>query len=255
AFEHAIHRLVPILLFYEFTIVILSLVGAIAIVARYVADRFAAWSLVWALVSLAALGAIGANRSDACVAIVLPLAIVSAYALDWMHRSERWPSILYAVAAAVALTLYVQLVTNFIYPAPDVSEASWRRHALLFWSEPTTSIQTVRECERARSAVSPVGASAMIPDDAPQVQWYLRDFVQADSPDTANIVVTLGQTQSGVVAGNPDESQFGFEEWWTPDFRMLTIGGAIRYLFTQRAWSDVEIRDLEIAVKTGKPNP
>jgi len=254
-FERAIHRLVPILLFCEFTIVILSLVGAIAIVARYVADRFAAWSLVWALVSLAALGAVGANRSDAVVAIVLPLAIVSAYAVDWMHRSERWPSILYAVAAAVALTLCVQLVTNFIYPAPDVSEASWRRHALLFWSEPATSIQTVRECERARSAVSPVGASAMIPDDAPQVQWYLRDFVQADSPDTANIVVTLGQTQSGAVAGNPDASQFGFEEWWTPDFRKLTIAGAIRYLFTQRAWSDVEIRDLEIAVKTGKPNP
>ena len=74
----------------------------------------------------------------------------------------------------------------------------------------------------SRNAVSPAGASAMIPDDAPQVQWYLRDFAQTDSPADANIVVTIGKTQSGAVAGNPDAPEFGFEEWWTPDFRKLT---------------------------------
>jgi len=90
----------------------------------------------------------------------------------------------------------------------------------------------------------------MIPDDnqAPQVRWYLRDFALTDSPAAANIVVTIGKTQSGALAGNPDAPQFGFEEWWPPDFRTLTMAGAIRYFFTQRAWSDVEIRDLEIAI-------
>jgi hypothetical protein len=250
AFGRAVRKLLPILVAYEFLLTILAVVGAFAIVSRRIAGRFAAWSVVWAIVSLVMLATVGANRSDAVLAILLPLTILAACGLDWMHQSERWYSIRYAIAAGVALTLYVQLTANFVYPAPDTSEAPWRRHALLFWSEPTTSIQTVRECRRASNAVSPAGASAMIPDDnqTPQLRWYLRDFALSDSPADASIVVTIGKTQSGVLAGNPDAPDFGFEEWWTPDFGTLTIAGAIRYLLTQRAWSDVEIRDLEIAI-------
>ena len=249
-FGRGLHTSIAILVIYEFIILILAIVGAFAIVSRRSGGRFAAWSLVWAFVSLVMLAAMGVNRSDAVLAILLPLTILAACAVDWMHESERWNSIRYAVAAAVALTLYVQLAVNFVHPAPDTSEAPWRRHALLFWSEPATSIQTVRECRRARNAVSPAGASAMIPDDSqtPQVRWYLRDFALTDSPAAASIVVTIGKTQSGALAGNPDAPEFGFEEWWTPDFRTLTIAGAFRYLLAQRAWSDVEIRDLEIAI-------
>ena len=148
-----------------------------------------------------------------------------------------------------------RLATNFVYPAPDTSEAPWRRHALLFWSEPATSIQTVRECDRALDE-APADASAMIPDDAPQVQWYLRDLEPTDSAADANLVVTIGDTESGAVAGNPDALEFGFEEWWTPNFGALTVERALTYFFTQRAWSDVEIRDLKIAKsKPEKPNP
>jgi predicted membrane-bound mannosyltransferase len=249
AFHRAVHGLIPILVIYEFTMVALAIVGAAVIVSRRSGDRFAQWSLAWAIVTLATLASVSPSRADAIVAIVLPLALVGAYAADWTHQSERWTSIRYGIAGAFALTLYVQLVTSFVYPAPDTSEAPWRRHALLFWSDPTTSIQTVSECARVRSAVSSAGASAMIPDDAPQVQWYLRDFAPAGSPASANVVVTIGKTQSGALAGNPDApQQFGFEQWWSPDFRALTIAGAIKYFFTQRAWSDVQIRDLEIAI-------
>src|SRR5271156_5139617 len=80
----AIHRatrtLVPILVFYEFIVVMLALIGIFAIVTRRIGDRFAAWALVWAIVSLAILASISANRSDAVVAIILPSAIVGAYA-------------------------------------------------------------------------------------------------------------------------------------------------------------------------------
>ena len=109
----AIHRatrtLVPILVFYEFIAVKLALFGIFAIVTRRVGDRFATWALVWAIVSLAILASISANRSDAVVAIILPLAIVGAYAVDWMHQSERWGSIRYAIAGVIGLTIYVQL--------------------------------------------------------------------------------------------------------------------------------------------------
>jgi predicted membrane-bound mannosyltransferase len=260
ASRHALHRIVPILAFYEFIVVALAIVGAFAIVSRRIGDRFAAWAVVWAIVSAAMIATLGANHPDVVVAIVLPLALVGAYAVDWMHRSERWNSIRYTIAVAVALTVYVQIATNFVFSVPDASEAAWRRHALLFWSVPATTIRTVKECERARNAVSSVGARALIPDDVPQVQWYLRDFTQTDSPADANIVVTIGKTQSGAVAGNPDAPEFGFEESWNPDFRALTPVGAIKYFFTQRTWSDVEIRDLAIGVSkpggAGKePNP
>jgi hypothetical protein len=255
SFHQGLRRLLPILAAYEFIIVALAIAGAFAIVSRRVGDRFAAWSIVWAIASIAAFASVGANRSEGAVAIVLPLAVVAAYAVDWTHQLELWSSIRYPIAAGVALTLYVQFATNFACPAPDVSEAPWRRHALLFWSEPATSIQTVRECARVRSAVPPVGASAMIPDDAPQIQWYLRDYAPSSSPASANVVVTIGKTQSGALAGNPDAPQFGFEEWWTPDFHALTMAHALRYFLTQRAWSDVEIRDLEIATPPQKPNP
>ncbi len=252
AVHRATHTLVPILVFYEFIVVKLALIGIFAIITRRVADRFATWALVLAIVSLAILASLSANRSDGVVAIILPMAIVGAYAVDWMHRSERWGSIRYAIAGVIGLTLYVQLLVNFVYPAPDVSEAPWRRHALLFWSEPATSIQTVRECARAQNAVPLAGATAMVPDDAPQIQWYLRDYSPTASADGASIVVTVGKTRSGSLAANPDAPQFGFEESWTPNFHALTPAAAISYLLTQRAWSAVEIRDLQIAVAPAK---
>jgi hypothetical protein len=252
AVHHAIQRLIPILLFYEFIVVALALIGVFAVVSRRIRNRFAAWSVVWAIVSIATFASVSANHADAVVAIVLPLALVAAYAVGWMHGSERWNSIRFALAAGIALTLYIQIATNFVYPSPDTSEAPWRRHALLFWAEPATSIRTVKECERIRNAIAP-GAHAFIPDDVPQLQWYLRDFTQAASPEDANIVVTIGKTESGAVAGNPDASEFGFEEWWTPDFGKLTTFRAIRYFLTLRAWSDVEIRELGIAVHPQQP--
>jgi|SRR5208282_2839150 len=257
AFGHGLQTSIAILVIYEFTVLVLALAGAIAMVSRPSGDRVAAWPVVWAIVSLPMLATVGANRSDAVLAMLLPLTIVGAQAVDWMHQSERWSSIRYALAAGVALTLYVQLAVNFVHPAPDTSEAPWRRHALLFWSDPATSIQTVSECKRARNAVSPAGASAMIPGDneTPQVRWYLRDFALTDSPAAANVVVTVGKTQSGAIAGNPDAPQFGFEEWWTPDFGALTMAAAIRHLLTQRAWSTVEIRDLEIAITRPDSTP
>jgi hypothetical protein len=254
AIRTAVRRLVPILGFYEFAIVGFALVGVFAIITRRIGDRFAAWSVVWAGASVCALATLSADRSDAILAILPPLAIVGAYGIDWMHQSEQWHSIRYAIGAAVVLTFYVQVMTNFIYPAPDTSEAPWRRHALLYWDAPTTSIQTVTECERARRE-APTGATAFVPDDAPQLQWYLRDFTLVESPIDATVVVTIGKTQKGAAGGNPDSREFGFEELWTPDFHSLSAGGAITYLFTQRIWGDVEIRDLQIAVAPGKSNP
>ena len=255
--ERGLHTGIPILCFYEFMILILAIVGASAIVSGRVQNRFAVWTLVWAIVSAALFLSVAGKFPDAVVALAIPFAMLSAISVEWMHRSARWDSIRLVLAAAAALTLYVQLLSNFAYPAPDTSEAPWNRHALLFWSEPATAIQTRNECARVENSTSLADASAIIPADAPAIGWYLRDLARADSAASANVVATLGPIKSGALAGNLSPAQFGFEESWHPDFHRLTVVGALRYWLTMRAWSDVEIRDLELTTSrpAGTDNP
>lgn len=244
--HYGLHTFVPIVCFYEFMILILAIAGAFAIVSRRVRGRFAAWTLVWAVVNAALFLSVAGNRPDGVLALMLPFAILAALGVEQVHQTVRWDSIRYGYTTAAALTLYVQLLTSFAYPAPDTSEAPWNRHALLFWSEPATAIQTRKECARVENSLSPASASVMLPADAPALGWYLRDLSRSDSAASANVVATVGPIKSGALAASPSPAQFGFEESWHPDFRRLTIAGALRYWLTMRAWSDVEIRDLEL---------
>ncbi len=249
AFERGIRLMSPILGFYEFMLLVLAIAGAIAILARWARNRFAVWSLVWAVLSISLILSIGAAKPETVVAIVVPCAILSGFGIEWMHHSTRWNSIRIPLAILAALTLYVQMLTGFVYSAPDTSEAPWNRHALLFWSTPATSLQTPRELRRGAQSVNGEKASAVVPADAPQVAWYLRDLALTDIPEAANIVVSAGSIRSGAAAGDANQNRFGFEESWTPDFKKLTVLAAIRYFLTQRPWSDVLIRDLQVTVK------
>jgi hypothetical protein len=247
--QRGLHTFVPILGFYEFAILILAIAGAATIASAKARSIFAVWTFVWAIVSTALFISIGANHPGAVVGLLIPLAMLASFAVERIHHSARWDSIRYALAGAAVLTLHVQFLTNFAYPAPDTSEAPWNRHALLFWAEPATAIQVRKECARAENSVPIHGASIVVPDDAPQLAWCLRDLARADNAASASLVVTVGPTRSGAVAGNPDAPQFGFEESWNPDFHKLSFTRALRYCLTMRAWSDVEIRDLEILIQ------
>jgi uncharacterized protein (TIGR03663 family) len=247
--RHGLHSIIPILGFYEFAILILAIGGAATIMSAQPRSIFAVWTFVWAIVSAALFISIGANHPATVVGLLIPLAMLAAFAVERMHHSARWDSIRFALAGAAVLTIHVQFLTNFAYPAPDTSEAPWNRHALLFWAEPGTAIQVRKECARAENSVPIHGASVVVPDDAPQIAWCLRDFKRANDAASASLVVTVGPTRSGAVAGNPDAPQFGFEESWNPDFQKMRFTSAIRYFLTMRAWSDVEIRDLEILIQ------
>ena len=252
--HRGLHTIVPILGFYEFAILILAIGGAATIAGAQARSIFAVWTLIWAIVSAALFVSVGANHPGAVVELLIPLAMLAAFAVERMHHSARWDSIRYALAGAALLTLHVQFLTNFAYPAPDTSEAPWNRHALLFWAAPATAIQVRKECARAENSVPIRGASVVVPDDAPQLAWCLRDLKRAYNAASAGLVVTVGPTRSGAVAGNPDAPQFGFEESWNPDFHKLRLTSALRYWLTMRAWSDVEIRDLEILIQRHADN-
>ncbi|HUY26775.1 MAG TPA: hypothetical protein VMV27_05100 [Candidatus Binataceae bacterium] len=253
--EVAVPRLyLAILGFYEFAIVLAAIVGAAAIVARRVKSHFAGWCLAWAIVSLAVWTIARPQAAEFAPGFLVPLALLGAFGLDWMHQLGAWDAIRYAAAALAALTLYAQLVTNVVVAAPDAAEASWERRGSLLWSDPATTLQTRAECARALAMPAARGATAALPDDAPALAWYLRELEPANTSAGAGVVAT--RITSGTSLAERSRYQFGFEERWIPDFGKLTAANAARFFLTARVWSEVEINDmaLEVAAPASAPS-
>ncbi|HVA79742.1 MAG TPA: hypothetical protein VNF29_02325 [Candidatus Binataceae bacterium] len=253
--EFAIPRLyLAILGFYEFAIVLAAMVGAGAIITRRVRSHFAGWCLAWAIVSLAVWTIARPAQAGFAPGFLVPLALVGALGLDWMHQLGVWDAIRYVAAALAALTLYAQMVTNVVVAAPDAAEASWERRASLLWSDPATTLQTRAECARALAMPATRGATAALPDDAPALAWYLRELEPANTSAGAGVVAT--RITSGTSSAERSRYEFGFEERWIPDFSKLTAANAARFFLTARVWSEVEINDmaLEVAAPASAPS-
>ena len=236
--------------FYEFAILLAALAGAAAILAWRVRSYFARWSLVWMIVSLAGWTIARPYRPEFALGFVVPMALVGAWGLEWLHQFEAWEIIRYPAAALALVTIYVMVLTNVIVAAPNASEAAWERRASLLWSEPATTIQTPAECARAIKMAGR-GATAALPDDAPAVAWYLRALIAAADP--ASAVVTVTRAASEPQPDTQTGHQFGFEERWKPDFSKLSAAAAARFFLTGHAWSEVEIDDLAIEVRAPAP--
>lgn len=232
--------------FYEFAIALAALAGVIAIVARGVRSYFAGWCLVWTIVSLAVWTIARPYRAEFAIGFVVPMALLGACGLQWLHQRQAWEIVRYPVAAFAILTLYVQFLTNAVAAAPNASEANWQRRASLLWSEPATTIQIRDACSRAIKTAGP-GATAALPGDAPAIAWYLRALSPAADPARASIVAT--RIASSATAGSQSSYQFGFEERWSPDFSKLTPAAAAKFFLAARAWSEIQVDDLAIEVR------
>jgi predicted membrane-bound mannosyltransferase len=228
--------------FYEFAIVLAALAGVIAILARQVKSYFAGWCLVWMIVSIAAWTIGRPYRAEFALGFLVPMALLGAWGIQWLHELEGWDIVRYPVAAIAILAIYAQFVTSAVIAAPNASEAQWERRASLLWDGPATTIQTRAECARAIKSAGP-GATTALPGDAPAIAWYLRALAPSADPANATVVATR------ISLGASADSQFGFEESWKPDFSQLTVSNAARFILTAHAWSAVEIEDLAIEVR------
>jgi predicted membrane-bound mannosyltransferase len=234
--------------FYEFAIALAALTGIAAILTRQIKSFFAGWALVWMIASVGSWTLVPAYRPDFAVGIIVPLALVGACGIQWMHQLDAWDAIRYPAAALAVLTLYAMLLTNVVVAAPIASEAPWDRSASLLWSVPATTIETREQCNRAIKAAGR-GATAALPADAQAIAWYLRSLAPSDDPKTATVIATR---QAPNPTPTPDVSsnlQFGFEETWTPDFAKLALPTALRFFFTARAWSEVRVEEMLIALR------
>ena len=90
----------------------------------------------------------------------------------------------------------MQVANNFIWYAPDASQAPWARTALLYWTEPATTLQTPVECAEVADQLPPHGATGFFATDSPVLRWYLRGLTPAATAENAAAIVGSAEPAS-----------------------------------------------------------
>ena len=246
---------------YEFLIVILAITGALLTLAFRVRSRFAWWCVIWAVVSASMYLWMPLRASAITMVMVVPAAFVGAIAIEHLHHTNAWRYVRFPIAVLGLLTIYVQVLSNFVYFAPDASEAQWSSHANLAWRDGATTIQAYDRCHEITRQLAATSASAYFrgPDSSslPALRWYLRSLPVARNADAAAVVVDAGSSENA-----PPDSDEGVKyeldaaESWQPALGDLDTGRAIRYLLTAQTWKPMTTVAARISVRfTGASSP
>ncbi len=240
----------PILALYEFLPVLLAIVGALLFFTVRLRSRFAGWCLIWTVASLAFYLWTPARAPGLATVTLLPMSMLAALAVDYIHRRGVWHTIRYPLGLLAALTMYVGLLVNFGFDVPDASEAPWARHALLYWSEPVTTAQARTELGQLKSIARRADSrhpSGVPRGDVPALKWYLRDVppVPQAGAVTAIVVADAASRQAALAAGVRTTS-FELQDQWTPRLQDASPGELLRYVLTQRAWSPLVTQEATI---------
>jgi len=239
----------PVMTLYEFMIAIAGLVGAVTIITARIRSRFATWCLIWAAMSTAFFLWTPSRTTESIVAILLPVAVVGAIGIDWLHHREAWRLLLLPLAVLVAITLYVGAVANFFCAVPDASEAPWARHASLFWGAKATTEQARLYAHQAAAGITPVSATVFFDGEvAAPLRWYLRALRPVRAADAATMIVTTSTPMSP----EPQPAatyHFDYAEDWRPDFGVATISDVMRFVLSGKIWGPVTTSDITILVR------
>ncbi|HEX4210357.1 MAG TPA: glycosyltransferase family 39 protein [Candidatus Binataceae bacterium] len=249
----------PALALDEFLIVLAAMVGMVAVLSarRPLRSMLAGWVALWTLFSLVMTLALLAPDTANLPLILLPLAVLGALGVEWLHHGSAWPVARTIIGALAVLTLYVQILTNFVYYAPDASEASWNRHANLYWSAMTTTIQTRVYCRRAMAGITAADATVYFNIEAPALRWYLRELRPVKDPTIS--AVTVGPSPidgSGNGAKHSDELRrfdFDYAMTWPLTWSGLTPASALSYIFAGEARANPIAASVNITARGSNP--
>jgi uncharacterized protein (TIGR03663 family) len=239
----------PVMTLYEFLIAIAGLVGAVTIIAARIRSRFAAWCLIWAAMSTVFFLWTPVRTTESIVAILVPVAVVGAIGIDWLHHREAWRVLRVPLALLAAITFYIGAVANFICAVPDASEAPWARHANLLWYAQATTEQARLYAHQAAAGIPPVSAMVFFAGEiAAPLRWYLRDLRPVSAADTATVLVT---TATPVAPEPPPAATYHFDyaEDWRPNFGIATAADVTRFLLAGKTWGPVTTDDMTIIVR------
>jgi hypothetical protein len=240
----------PALLLNEFLIVLTAAAGAILILAWRIRSRLAAWCLYWCALIIGFCIALRVSTPEMLAAMIVPAAMLGAFAVDYVHRSEVWPYARWPLAVLAALTLYLQVSANFIHYAPDASEASWSRHGNLLWGRGATTLQTRTYAAEIEGEVSPTDATvAFEGGEAPALEWYLRRLRPAEDRRAASVRVDLNAASDSPDPEAGTRYVFDYEQSWIPDLTTLDPAAALRFIVAGRPWGTVRSRSVAITAR------
>lgn len=236
--------------FYDFQLAVLVLVGIGVAIATLRRNRFVTFPLLWTIASFGLCVFLSIPTRQRMLVLIPPAAMLGANAIEFLYRSSRWSIVRGPVYALVILTAYVQVMVNFVYPAPNPGEAAWARHANLYWGDGATTSDTSVRCAAVRKQIPPTDATVFHDGNWPAtLRWYLRSFRPVPSPDHARLVVQTND--KSVRLAEPE--RFDFEEQWVPDPAKLDWHRAVTYFFTLQAWGDVTGKAATLHVNTPAP--
>jgi hypothetical protein len=243
-----LHYYLPGLLLYEFLIALTAIIGVIAIVTLRAWSRLAVFSLLWLMMSFAYFLGSHERESERLVIMMLPLVLVGAIGIDYLHHTRTWPFARAVLIVLGAVTVYVQLEANFIYAAPVTNEATWARHANLYWRDGAMTVEARTDLGRIRKQFPEEGGTVFISGLwQPSLRWYLRHFRPTSSSKMADLVIDSKPAER--VVQDPDlgsSRSIDLEESWNPALKTLSPAKALRFVFTATAWTP--LRDHSITI-------
>jgi uncharacterized protein (TIGR03663 family) len=251
AIDGGLRFYLPVLTLYEFMIVIAGALGAATVLTFRIRSAFATWCLIWTAASVAFWLWTPVRSVESVLAMIIPMSVLGAIGLEWIHHSEMWRWLRVPIAAIAALTLYVGIVGNFIWATPDASEAPWARHANLWQGAHATTVQARLYTDEAAAGISPADATVFFDGEvAAPLRWYLRELRTVRATESATVIVRNG---SEAVAAGPAASSYHFDYagGWQTDFAKARAAEVMRFLFGGRIWGPVTFEDVTIIV--GKP--
>ncbi len=239
----------PILSLYEFFVVLLALIGALSVLTLRVRSRLATAALVWSGLAIAFYLWMPVRSPVLVVQMIVPMALLGAFVIEALHHTVAWSILRYPLAVLALLTLSVQVANNFIWYAPDASQAPWARTALLFWTKPATTLQTPVECARVISQLPPRKARAFFGSDSPVLRWYLRGVAPAVTAEGADAIVGSVEPAALSQAQGLTTYEFELDDEWHPSWFSLSPRAAMHYLASARPWTPLESRRVTIAAR------
>jgi hypothetical protein len=180
------------------------------------------------------------------------MALIGAIAVEWLHQTSGWRVVRMIAGTLALLTLYVQVLSNFVRYAPDASEAGWNRHANVLWGELATTVQTRLYSGLATEGIKPQNATVYFYDDfyddAAALRWYLRDLRPVSDPASASVLVGTAPAKAAIAGVKPRQFHFAYAETWPFDWSGLTPAKALLYIFIGDAWAAPAASEVTITV-------
>ena len=239
----------PILSLYEFLVVLLALIGMLSVLTLRVRSRLATAALVWSGLSIGFYLWTPVRTPALVVQMIVPMALLGAFVIEALHHTVAWSILRYPLAVLALLTLSVQVANNFIWYAPDASQAPWARTALLFWTTPATTLQAPVECARVISQLPPHKARAFFASDSPVLRWYLRGVAPAATAESADAIVGSLEPAALWQAQGLTTYEFELDDVWHPSWWSLSPYAAMHYLASARPWTSLESHRVTIAAR------